>query len=650
MVRKSVFLICVFALSFTAAGADSGDEEALLFGEGEMVITPARHSLTVSDAPASVTVITEEEIAASGAQTITDLLREVPGLEVFAVSATDVNVGARGYNSTVANKMLVMIDGRSVYEDFFGFVVWKTFPVGLHEIKQIEVVRGPGSAVYGANAYFGVIHIITKSAREMAGTSVLYRSGFESSQQEVSVTHAGRVRGETDYKGFAAWKQSGFLSGEPGAEENNPESFRGSFALARPVGSRSELTFSAGVDDGEGDLASGIGTFDYNDRILYANGGYDSPGIRARFYWNKEDHKTYNRSLFDDDGNPQRMDVHTNMWNLDLQWMRSHWGNAYWVFGGSARYHTFRSDMIADSQELGMAGIYGQMEKNIAGSNDLTVGLRMDHHPKTKENISPRVSLVHRFEGRKYVRFSVGEAYRSPTFIENYIYVEDVSVKAQDGSVLPLTADAVGHENLKTPRIRSYEVAYGLPIRSFAFLRLEAFRNENRDWTTFVPVDYYTEEEVGGLGLPGGVLPKTLSYVNLYDVTIDGAEASLRACWNRWEAVVGYSFVEYRNKEELPEDFHTLSSHKSTIRLSMKAGAGLRATLIGRYRSDAAFEGTTVNVPAHTTADGALRYDFHYDKVAAELAVQNIFDHRYSEYPGAEEIARRVYARLHYRF
>ena len=107
-------------------------------------------------------MITDEDIRQSGAIDIPTLLRRIPGMEVMQTNGTDFNVSVRGDNQPAANKLLVMVDGRSIYIDAQGVVYWKLLPVTLPEIKRIEVLKGPASAIYGFNAFDGIINIITK--------------------------------------------------------------------------------------------------------------------------------------------------------------------------------------------------------------------------------------------------------------------------------------------------------------------------------------------------------------------------------------------------------------------------------------------------------------------------------------------------------
>jgi iron complex outermembrane receptor protein len=143
-----------------------------------IVITSSRYGQSPLDAPNSVTILTGDELRASGVTAIPDFLRRVPGLEVMAMSAGDYNIGIRGFNDRLANKVLVLVDGRSIYFDNIGATFWSLLPISPADVERIEVVRGPGAALYGANAFSGVINVITRSAssRSSAGTARSTRS------------------------------------------------------------------------------------------------------------------------------------------------------------------------------------------------------------------------------------------------------------------------------------------------------------------------------------------------------------------------------------------------------------------------------------------------------------------------------------------
>src|SRR5687767_1214958 len=147
------------------------------------------------NAPVTMSVITAQTIEMAPTRNFAELLRSVPGLNFTQVSARDINVTTRGATGTLATGQLALLDGRSLYQDFFGFVMWDFLPVNLHEIKQVEVIRGPASAVWGANAFNGVINVITKSPREMQGTSVTFGLGV----MERSVNNSAQSDGSLVY-------------------------------------------------------------------------------------------------------------------------------------------------------------------------------------------------------------------------------------------------------------------------------------------------------------------------------------------------------------------------------------------------------------------------------------------------------------------
>src|SRR5258708_23317375 len=148
--------------------------------EEVVVVSASRTDEKLINAPATMTVIGPETIQSAPTQNFAELLRTVPGVNITQVSARDINVTSRGATGTLATGMRALLDGRSLYQDFFGFVMWDFLPVNLNEIKQVEVIRGPASAVWGANAVAGGVNVITKSPREMQGTSaVLGVGGFD---------------------------------------------------------------------------------------------------------------------------------------------------------------------------------------------------------------------------------------------------------------------------------------------------------------------------------------------------------------------------------------------------------------------------------------------------------------------------------------
>ena len=166
-------------LAIDAAGSDPfetpehfdglGDEIDFFKVESDVVTSVSRHPESLWGAAAAITVITGEEIEASGVQSLTDALRIVPGLDVASVDHNTTAISARGLNNTFADKMLVLLDGRPIYNPIFGGTIWHEWNQFVPDIDRIEVIRGPGGTLWGANAMNGVINIITKSAEDTHG-------------------------------------------------------------------------------------------------------------------------------------------------------------------------------------------------------------------------------------------------------------------------------------------------------------------------------------------------------------------------------------------------------------------------------------------------------------------------------------------------
>ena len=159
------------------------------------VVTVAKVSEKITQSPAAIYVITGETIRRSGANSIPEALRTVPGMHVYRINATKWALSARGFAGRFANKMLVMIDGRTVYTPLFSGVYWDVQDTMLEDIERIEVIRGPGGTLWGANAVNGIINIITRESADSQGTLLSAEAGSHDNG-----TVAGRYGGWLDKK------------------------------------------------------------------------------------------------------------------------------------------------------------------------------------------------------------------------------------------------------------------------------------------------------------------------------------------------------------------------------------------------------------------------------------------------------------------
>src|SRR5881227_4096496 len=166
------------------------------------VTSVSKRSQKLADAAAAVFVITQDDIRRSGATSIPEALRLVPGLEVARIDQNKWAIGSRGFNGRFDNKLLVLIDGRSVYTPLFSGVYWNVQDVMLEDVDRIEVIRGPGATLWGANAVDGVINIITKPARNtQAGLATA--GGGNELRGFSNLRYGGTVNQDSYYRAYA---------------------------------------------------------------------------------------------------------------------------------------------------------------------------------------------------------------------------------------------------------------------------------------------------------------------------------------------------------------------------------------------------------------------------------------------------------------
>jgi iron complex outermembrane recepter protein len=223
------------------------------------VTSASKKEQKLSQVPGAIFVITPEDIRRSGATNIPDLLRMVPGLEVAQINPSTWAISARGFNGQYSNKLLVLIDGRTVYSPVFSGVYWDAQDVPLDLIERIEVIRGPGATVWGANAVNGVISIITKSAHDTKRGAVTVEGGtFEHVGGIIRYGGALGTRGA--YRVFLNGFDMGqFVTPEHQNGENDWYLFHGGFRADAQVSTRDSLTLEGeAIRGNEGELTNSI--------------------------------------------------------------------------------------------------------------------------------------------------------------------------------------------------------------------------------------------------------------------------------------------------------------------------------------------------------------------------------------------------------
>jgi len=497
--------------------------------EETVVVSASKTEEKLVNAPATMTVIGAQTIQSAPSQNFAELLRAVPGMNLTQVSARDINVTSRGATSTLATGQLALLDGRSLYQDFFGFVMWDFLPVNLNEIKQVEVIRGPASAVWGANALYGVVNVITKAPREMPGTTfTLGLGGFDRSTSAkdqsagtlfyVSGTHAQAVNDRWAFKvSGGAYTQDPLARPSGTIPCNNPDvcsgtknqypsfanqgttqpKFDGRLDYDYPDGKR--LSFSGGVAGTDGIMHSGIGPFDINSGSVMSYGkvNFTNKAFRAAFFTNILDGDATNLLTVDPTGSPIGFAFKTKTFDFEASNVQTFQQKHVVTYGGNLRFNTFDLSIAPLSDNRTEGGAFVQDEIFLSNRLRLVAGARVDRFDYLDNVVfSPRVTLMIKPHEDHTLRLSYNRAYRSPSVINNFLDVtiaEPIDLTpfailnpAVRGRTYLLPVRSVGneilHENLNQTSVDAYELGYtGIVANGKAVLSAAFYVNRTND-------------------------------------------------------------------------------------------------------------------------------------------------------------------------
>jgi outer membrane receptor protein involved in Fe transport len=459
---------------------EKAKEEEKLHRTDEVTVESASKVDTkLIDAPATMSVITEQTLATSPAQTYADLLRSVPGMNVIQTSARDMNLTTRQATSTLNNSQLVLVDGRSVYLDFFGLVLWDFVPSATSgDIKQIEVVRGPASVVWGANALTGVVNVITKSPRENEGFGVNLSGGVFNRdggsreadgagyQYSGSFSFANAINDTWSYK-----LSAGYLNADPYSRPVgtiplachplgvNPCRDAAGKALpgGYPVGGAQyptegsgggnwqnqgtsqpkvdlrfdqdfknggRMTYQGGYAGTDGIIHTGIGPFDIQNGSYMAYGKllYERNALRIGAFGNFVDANAPNLLFTDPDTLQQVvLGFKTQTYDVEVGNTNVVGGKHILTYGGNYRRNNFDITLAPGAEDRNELGAYFQ-EEFFVSKWRLAAGVRADKFGNLDKWVfSPRLSVMFKPTPDHSVRASYNRAFRSPSVINNYL-------------------------------------------------------------------------------------------------------------------------------------------------------------------------------------------------------------------------------------
>jgi iron complex outermembrane receptor protein len=672
--------------------------------EETVVVSASRAEEKLVNAPSTMSVITAAQIEVAPSQNVGELLRTIPGVNITQVSARDINVTTRGATGTLATGQLALLDGRSLYQDFFGFVMWDLMPVNLDEVKQVEVIRGPASAVWGANALNGVVNVITKSPREMQGTSAVLGFGAFGRTAEdsgavwyLNGTHAAAVNDRWSYKLSAGGYSQDAMSRPTGVIPCDREDVCGGPRASYPgyanEGSTQpkfdarvdydyadgrKLIFSGGVSGTDGMMHSGIGPFDIDTGtfMAYGKASYTSGGLRINAFTNAlRGDATNLLSVNPLTGQRITFEFTTNTYDIDVSNLQTFAGRHVVSYGGNLRFNFFDLSIAPTSDDRKEFGLFAQDEIFISDMFRWVVGGRVDRFDYIDDFVfSPRTTFMIKPEENQTFRISYNRAYRSPSVINNHLNVpiaEPIDIRPLAAAIglppgavpfpYPLPINIVGNPDLDEQSLDAFEIGYsasfGPTVLSAAYyhnwVKNEILFTEDLTgrYTAANPPPTWPLPPALINFVPGRSLPGRFTYLNLGNSTQQGIELGVNTRINeRFDVFVNYSWQDEPNPEDFElSELNIPPAHRFNAGVAFTQGKFL-ANLSLSY-SDDAFWQDVLNAPysgtteAYTLLNGGFGYRWS-DRFTTSIKAINLTDDDVQQHVFGDILKRQIMAEL----
>lgn len=510
------------------------------------VTSVSKREQKLSQTAAAIFVINQEDIRRSGATNIPDLLRMAPGVNVEQIDSNNWAISIRGFNSQFANKVLVLVDGRTVYTPVFSGVLWDQLAQPLDNIERIEVIRGPGATVWGANAVNGVISIITKSSKDTKGGR---STGSVGSHEKAAdqLQYGGDVGRNGSYRVFGSYFAVRNAASQTGGTAH--DAWQGShagFRYDQDLSDRDTLVLQGDAFANQENRSIGLASLNTAantniPQIVDAAGG----NVLARWtHTLANNSETSLQAYYDsyrrtDYGTP----VKVRTFDLDFQHHTAAgnrqdivWGLGYRVdsSGATPGYPvafspTFRSARLFST--------FIQDEIRISEALSFTLGSKLEHNGYTGFQIEPSARLAWAPPaGRQTVWVAVSRAIRQPSRLDADIRIDLATFPLNETSVGVVRLN--GNPKVKSEVVRDYEIGY----------RSELSKTVSLDVGTFLSYfhDLVTTEPGAPIVLPG--LPTIVQFPETYDskahaVSYGGEISLVWMAASRWRINSGYSYL-----------------------------------------------------------------------------------------------------------
>ena len=464
------------------------------------VTSVSKRTQKVADAAAAIFVITQEDIRRSGATSIPEALRLVPGLEVARIDQNKWAIGSRGFNGRFDNKLLVLIDGRSVYTPLFSGVYWNVEDVMLEDVDRIEVIRGPGATLWGANAVDGVINVITKKAKSTQSAVVTAGAGTEE-RAAGGVRYGGKLGDNTYYRAYTKyfdWGPSAYPSGM--TAHDGWDALRGGFRADWTPAGPNSLTLQGDIYRTRFNETLTVASLSAPYSNTFPNDGkYSGGNILGRWNHTSEgssmslqmyyDNTTItDHSLFGD---------HQNILDIDFQHGFHVGDSQQFVWGVGYRSirdknnPSFTVSLQPNQVSLNQFSTFLQDEISLVDNRlQITLGSKFERNEFTGFEIEPNARLLWNLTPNQSIWTAVSRAVRTPALTEEGLRLNSQVIPPgtlANPTPLPAVVAVFGSHQFNSEDLLAYELGYRVQATSNLSLDIATFYNNYSNLRTAEP-------------------------------------------------------------------------------------------------------------------------------------------------------------------
>jgi iron complex outermembrane receptor protein len=494
------------------------------------VTSVAKAPEPLADAPASIEVITSDDILRSGATSLPDALRLADNLEVAQDNAHDWNITARGFNTGLSNKLLVLIDGRTVYTPLYSGVSWDERNPMLADIDRIEVISGPGGTLWGANAVNGVINIISKNAQDTQGWYLEGAGGTEL-RDEGAIRYGGMLAPNVYYRVYGQYFDDNSEAFSDGAPAHDAWSDgRGGFRIDTGGPSPDKFTLQGDYYNGAAgaqalsgvDLNSGGNVLGRWSHIISADSD-----TSLQIYYDRTNIADQEAAIALEPQGVFKDSLDTADISFQHNLQVGEWNHIVWGFGYRFTHDVARNapsvELLPATLDQSLYNVFAQDEIKLATNWTLTAGTKIEHNDYTGFEFEPSVRLKWDFSPKQMVWGAISRAVRTPSRL-------DRDLNEPTGLSAPVQTLLAGTTDFQSEKLIAYEMGYRAQLGPQVSASLSAYYNDYTDIRSTTPA-------------PGTVIP--IVFQNNLEGQTYGCELSgdyQMLDWWRWHA--GYDYLQ----------------------------------------------------------------------------------------------------------